>query len=455
MGKGKDAARAALFVLLQSEQENKSVYDCLRQVQRQYEGEDARLKARIEALAIGTVRHLLQVDDCLNRFSTVKTNNMKPFIRQLLRMSAYQILFSEDTPDAPVVDHAVRLCASGGFHNLKGFVNGVLRTLVREKDNVEFTSISLRYSVPEWIVERLVSQYGEEEAERICAYAQEAPALTVRTDPRPDGEEVTLIRNRIAEEMPDVRMEAHPLLPSFAYTVSGRVSPAALPGFAEGHLFVQDAGAMLAALCCGVKPGDTVVDVCAAPGGKALLLAQLMDKTGRVCAFDLSEEKCARIRENAERTHTENITVRVHDARQADESLRGKADLVLCDLPCSGLGVIARKADIRYRVQPEDIAALQKLQREILAASLSYLKEGGVLVYCTCTLTREENEDNARYIAKELGLRPDSLVPYLPEALPESSEAETAKDGYLTLLPGRFQTDGFFIARFVKQGACP
>lgn len=449
-----------MSVLLRREREKTSVYDILRDVQQEYEGEDARVRARIEALAIGTVRHLLSVDYVLDLYASVKTSKMKPYIRSLLRMSAYQVLFAREASPGQVTDHAVYLCAEGGYSGLKGFVNGVLRTIVREKDAIDYPSVSIRYSVPEWIVNLLSSRFGDIEAERICAAAVTAQPLTIRPDARLSGEEIRSFPERVRAVFPDVTVEAHPLMPQTAFTVSGGVSPVSLPGFREGKLFVQDAGAMLAALCCGVRPGDCVADVCAAPGGKALLLAQLLERAERddgktapgcVYAFDVSEDKCARIRENAVRMRADNLRAVVRDAREPDPALKGKADLVLCDLPCSGLGVMGRKADIRYRVRPHDITALQALQRQILGASVSYLKPGGVLLYCTCTLTEEENEDNARYIRDSLGLVPDSLLPYLPDVLRGTGEEETAKRGFLTLLPGRFSTDGFFIARFVKQ----
>lgn len=448
-------------MLLRAEKEQTSVYLVLRDMQQEYAGADARIRARMEALSVGTVRHLLSIDYVLNLFASVKTKDMKPFIRGLLRMSVYRILFSREGADAKVTDYAVRLCTDKGYGSLKGFVNGVLRRVVREKDNIDYPSISLRYSVPDWIVRVLTAQAGEEEAERICACAAKVPPLTVRPDPRMSEADISAFPERIAEGLPEGSLLEHPLFPGFAYMLEGRVYPPVLNGFREGQLFVQDAGAMLAAFCCGVRCGDVVVDVCASPGGKALLIAQLMEKmerdagtasSGIVHAFDVSREKCARIEENAKRMHTENLRTAVRDARYPDETLKGKADIVLCDVPCSGLGVMARKADIRYRVQPEDPAQLQTLQREIVAASVSYLKKGGVLLYSTCTLTREENEDNARYIREKLPLTPDALTPYLPGALLNTPEAETAGQGFLTLLPGRHETDGFFIARFVKTG---
>ena len=452
MKKTDPVQEAALRVLLCSERENKPVYDLLRAEQETLA--DARERAALEALVSAVVKHRITIDYVLDLYSATKTEKMKPVLRTILRMAAARLLFSDTEKDALTVDSAVRLARAHGLSGLCGFVNGVLRSVAREKDNIEYPNISTRYSVPEWIAERLAADYGSAKAGRILQAYTEPRRVTLRLDRRlakTEEEIVNLFQPIIRKAVEKgACAEGHPLLP-YAVSLQRAGDVRALPGFAEGHFMPQDVSSMLVTEVAGLKAGDTVIDVCAAPGGKSLHAAECLAAAGGtegvVYAFDKTEDKCGRIRENARRMRLENVEVAVWDARTAREDLYGRADVVYCDLPCSGLGVLSHKADVKYRLKPEDIPALQALQREILCASVRYLKDGGVLVYSTCTLTREENEENAAYIRDILGLKPDSLVPYLPEVL---RETPSAKDGYLTLFPGAYRTDGFFIARFVK-----
>ena len=193
-----------------------------------------------------------------------------------------------------------------------------------------------------------------------------------------------------------------------------------------------------------IKPDQTVVDVCAAPGGKSLHAADLLKGTGMVSSRDVSERKVEKIEENCRRLGYTNMDMKVWDAREWDKEYIEKADVVIADLPCSGLGVMGKKNDIKYKTSPDSIKELAALQREILKTVVSYVKPGGTLIYSTCTVNEEENEQNMRWIESELGLRLDSMDPYLPASLKSS----TTKDGYLQLLPGVHKTDGFFLCRF-------
>lgn len=218
-----------------------------------------------------------------------------------------------------------------------------------------------------------------------------------------------------------------------------------LPGFSEGLWTVQDESSMLAVTAAGLTGGETVFDVCAAPGGKTFLAAQMLQKGGgRVFAFDLTRRKTDRIREGAARLRLSNIVIQERDARVFFPEDGEKADVLLCDLPCSGLGVMGKKRDIKYRASWEGILELQKLQREILRNTVHYLKKGGILLYSTCTISSAENEDNAAWIEETLGLHPEDLSPFLPAGLPGLQGSR------LQLLPHIHGTDGFFMARFRK-----
>ena len=238
----------------------------------------------------------------------------------------------------------------------------------------------------------------------------------------------------------------------YCYELTGTDSIQELPGYREGMWTVQDESSMMVAEAAGLAGGETVYDVCAAPGGKAMHCASKLlagsaggTETGKVHAFDLSKGKTAQILKNVRRMYLPNVVVAQRDALIPVPEEAGKADVLLCDLPCSGLGVIGRKRDIKYHVTPEQLAELAQLQKDILGSAVPYLKEGGVLIYSTCTINAGENEEVAEFIEKEMGLCPDPLTPYLPEGIPG------IRGNRLQLLPHVHGTDGFFLARFVKK----
>ena len=210
---------------------------------------------------------------------------------------------------------------------------------------------------------------------------------------------------------------------------------------------MQDVSSMLAAEAAAPAPGNFVLDVCAAPGGKSMYLADLVGKTGRVLARDLTEDKVRRIRENAVRCGMDNLTAEVRDACVSDPELEKKADTVLADVPCSGYGVIGRKPDIKYQASREKEASLTELQRRILDRASACVKPGGVLIYSTCTVSQKENQENVRWFLEEHPFVPESLDPYL---CPELRGVDSAR-GWIQLLPGIHSCDGFFIARFRRE----
>ena len=242
------------------------------------------------------------------------------------------------------------------------------------------------------------------------------------------------------------KTEQHPYLP-YAYCIEGAEGMASLPGFQEGLFQVQDVSSMLVCECAGIQEGDRILDLCAAPGGKSIHAAQKLKGTGLVVSRDISEEKTALIRENQQRMKIQNMEVSEGDARIFCEKDKEAYDVVLADLPCSGLGIMGKKPDIRYHAEKEGLEDLKALQREILKNAASYVKPGGILLYSTCTINRGENEENAVWLTRQFPFRLESLSPYLPQALKEEG-----KDGMLQLLPGVHETDGFFIARLKKTG---
>lgn len=399
------------------------------------------------------IRRRMTLDYVIGRF-TDSSRPLKPLVRNILRMGVCQILYLDRVPDAAAVSTSVELAVSCGLGQLKGFINGVLRSVTREKETIDFPSIPIRFSVPQWICDRLRADYGAEDAIRIMQAHLSPAFVTLRLDERMDEAKRLQTSSRILEETLRLHAkssaEGHPFLP-YVMRVSRTGDVTKLYGYLEGLWMVQDAAAALVAECADIRPGDTIVDVCASPGGKALHAAAKLGRgnaSGRVHAFDLTEKKCARILENVWRMEFDNVSVAVQDARSVKEELCGQADKVICDLPCSGLGVLKHKSEIKYRLTPEDITALCALQREILGSAVRYLKPGGTLIYSTCTLTREENEETADWIASELHLIPEDIRPFLPEIL--KGEVKEGEENRITILPFKYDTDGAFIARFRK-----
>jgi len=405
----------------------------------------------IKKVTEGTLERMITIDYVINSFSKVPVAKMKPFIRSLMRMSVYQILYLDKVPDSAACNEAVKLAQKRGFGPLKGFVNGVLRNVARNKDAIVFPdrekdlvkALSVTYSMPQNLVGLFLSQYGKDDAEAIFAgYHLERP-VCVRVSQNLQQKE----KEQILHGWEALGMEAvpHPWL-AYAYELHQAGNLKEDVNFTNGLYTVQDVSSMLVSEIAGIQEGDYIIDVCSAPGGKALHACDKLHGTGCVDARDVSDYKTDLIFQNKERLHADNLRVKVWDARVKDTEAEGKADIVLLDIPCSGLGVIGRKPEIKYRLDEASFAELDALQKEIADAVAGYVKNGGTLIYSTCTLRKEENEQMVAYIAKKYGFIPDSLDAYLPKEL----QSEDTKKGYLTLLPSD-KSDGFFMARLIKQ----
>ena len=441
----------AVNMLLEIAEQNKYSHLVIRDVLNKYDYLDGRDKAFLKRVTEGTLERRIQLDYVLDQFSKVPVSKMKPLIRTLLRMSVYQLLFMDSIPDSAVCNEAVKLAGKRGFRNLQGFVNGVLRNIVRKKQEIVWPDqnadrinyLSVKYSMPVFLVEKFLAQQGYEKTEKMLeSFLTEAP-VTIRLKETLKAEDKRLLLKEL--EACGVHPERHPYLP-YAYSVAGAEGIAALPGFEDGLFTVQDVSSMLVCEAAGVKEGSLVIDVCASPGGKALHAADKLKGSGFVSARDLTEYKAEMIRDNKNRMKAENVEVLVWDARKLREEDVEKADLVLADLPCSGLGIMGRKADIKYHASPESLQQLQSLQREILSVIWQYVKPGGTMIYSTCTVNPDENQENVKWFTENYPFDTESLSPYLPDELKEEG-----KDGMLQLLPGVHETDGFFLARLRRK----
>lgn len=403
---------------------------------------EKRERSFISRVSEGTVEYLIQLDWVIDHFSKTKVRAMKPFIRNLLRMSVYQILYMDQVPDAAACNEAVKIAVKRGFHGLKGFVNGVLRTISRESSQLVFDSLSVQYAMPQWLVQHFVSEYGEESAKKIFSYFLQPKRTYIRCN----------ISHCTVEELVESLEKDGVIVKKSNYLkealqIEGYETLYELEAFQKGWFQVQDVSSMFVGKAAMAKQGDCVLDVCAAPGGKTLHIADLLKQSGHVQARDLTQYKVELIDENVERCRFRNITTKVWDATVLDETWIEKADIVIADLPCSGLGVIGRKPDIKYKVTTDKIRELQKLQRKILDVVYRYVKPGGTLIYSTCTISKEENEENVRWLLENYPLKAVSLEGCFDVAMHESEQ----KRGYIQLLPGIHDCDGFFIAKFKRN----
>lgn len=420
-----------LAVLLEVERGEKS-HIALRQVLEKYQYLDKRERAFVTRVTEGTLERKLELDYLIDHVSKVKTAKMKPVIRCIMRSAAYQIKYMDTVPDSAACNEAVKLAVKKGFASLKGFVNGVLRSLARNLDQIPYPPkehtaeyLQVVYSMPRWIVEMWLNDYGRERTEKILAgfYEEHPTVIRVNENKRTKEE----LKRRLSEE--GVVVEEHPDVAS-ALLISGYDYLGGLASFREGEFQVQDASSIRVAESARIRPGDYVIDVCAAPGGKALHAAQLLNGTGFVEARDLTDYKVALIQENIDRMGFTNICACRYDATVPDEKSCKKANVVLADLPCSGLGVLAKKTDLKYRVTKESLSELVQLQRQILETVKEYVKPGGCLIYSTCTINKMENEENTRWFAESFG----------DFTLEEEKQIFPARD-----------TDGFYIARFKRK----
>ena len=359
--------------------------------------EDKRDRAFITRLSEGVMEQLISLDYTINQFSKTKVNKCKPMIRCILRMGAYQILYMESVPDSAACNEAVKLAKSHGFGSLSGFVNGVLRSIARNKDNIPEPSkdktsseyLSVKYSMPKWLVEKLKKDYPEEYIKILegCFWDRETSIRVNTTKVSRDELKAILEGAGITVEYGNYSDKAL-LISDYDFIKK-------VPGYKKGYFTVQDESSMCAIRAAGIKPGDVVVDVCAAPGGKTTCAAEYLEGQGMIYSMDISEDKLELIEDNVARLAFENVQISCHDATVPLPDLR--ADVVIADVPCSGLGIIGRKNDIKYRLEEGQLVELIKLQRDILGTVKGYVKDKGTLLYSTCTINPEENQNNIKW----------------------------------------------------------
>ena len=411
--------------------------------------ETEHLSAQDRALATeifyGTLENMLKLDYLLRQ---LMSREAEPPVMDVLRISAYQLLYLTRVPENAVCNEAVNLTRKLGFESATGMVNAVLRNLVRKRSELKLPTredgieqfLSIEYSIPEFVCARLVAQYGADEAEKILAWKPQKYITvrpnTLRTSP-----------SEFENSMDKLKLRYEKSRVPGAYRVYGMGSVERNPLYKAGLFSVQGESSLICAQALALKPAMQVLDACAAPGGKAAAMAEIMQGSGRVYACDLHPHRVELIRATASRLGHDTIKPRVQDASVFNADWEYSMDAVLCDVPCSGLGVIASKPDIKRNITQEELEELPNIQLNILNNCARYLKRGGVLVYSTCTILRSENQD---VVNAFLQSHPDYMLCDISDYVPECFKGGI-EDGMLSLLGCRNDTDGFFVARMVRK----
>lgn len=381
-------------------------------------------------LVYGVARHRAKLDFVLSSVSRHPLKNLPVPTLNALRLGVYQLLCLDRIPASAAVNESVKLVRKWGHPGLVKLANALLRKVAqrgvdwpwpdREREPVHYLSVC--YSLPDGLAKAWLERWGLEEAERLAGAMLERAPIWLR-------------QNRLRSDCPSLKGEAGPLPHSWKGELTGE--PTGWPGFAEGCFYVQDLGSQLVGLAVDPQPGERVIDLCAAPGGKSTQLAELMNNQGQVVAVELEAKRAIRIEENKRRLGTSIVQVVVGDARVLPLE---PADRVLVDAPCGGLGVLRRKPDIKWHAARPH---LPEVQASLLQQAANLVKPGGILVYSTCTLMQSENEDVVRgFLQANSDFQPDDWAPLLREAW-----RGDLQDGMIQLLPQRHGTDGFFIAR--------
>ena len=387
----------------------------------------------ISELVYGVITWKLTLEYIVQKYSKIKIKKMSEWVKNILILGAYQIVFLDKVPKSAAVNESVNLCKKYNFKSAN-FVNAILRKIEKNDytdiDNIKEINkrISLKTSMPEWFVNKIISEYGAEKALEICNNLNLRPNNTVRI-------------NRLKENI-DIGEKA--ILDDFR-TITGTKNIVKMPEYINGNITIQDQSAGLSSFLLNPKEGEVVLDACSAPGGKTTYLAEIMHNNGEIIAWDIYEERLKQVNENAKRLGINIIKTEVRDASIYDKSYDNKFDKILLDVPCLGLGVIRRKPDIKWNRKEEDINEITKIQYNILKTCSKYLKENGVLIYSTCSILKEENINIIEKFIKE---EPFEIIDISDMV---SNEFKYINEkGTIELLPSK-NHDGFYIACLRKK----
>ncbi len=429
---------AAVRVLLKIKNEGAYVNIALKEelLKNRFKEVDKRL---VTAIVYGCVRYELRIDYVISKFSSVKIKKLSDKVLAILRIAIYQMMFLTKIPKSAAVNESVKLCLKLAYKS-KGFVNAVLRRTAEEIDNITYPDIATKYSYPKELCDYFLESFDN--GEKIMESLNGEGSFTIRANTNKISEDELLAeleKRGIASKKTEI---------SEVLKISG-ISVSELDLYKEGYFSVSGMASVLAVYCMGLCGGETVLDVCAAPGGKSVVIAQKVGKLGVVHSFDIHEHKSELILKNAERMGLKNIFAHSADMSEVQSEYISLADAVLADVPCSGLGIISKKPDIKYAYSREGQKELAILQGKILKASSAYVKKGGVLLYSTCSMGDLENIDNINKFLRE---NKDFCLESIESFLPERFKNSTGESGYLNICPdGEF--DGFFICKMRRKNS--
>jgi len=408
-------------------------------------------RAFITELVYGSLKWKLTIDYIIKRFSSVRIKKLSPWILNILRLGVYQLIYMDKIPQSAACNESVKLAKRYGHSASSRYVNAVLRNIARSRDKIDYPNknkdyslyLSVKYSHPEWMVKSWLNLFGESFTEELVKSNNEQAPLTIRVNTlKTNKEELRCELNKEGFSTKNTKYIENALI------IDNPSSIIKMETFKNGLFQVQDESSMLVAKVLDPKPGEFVIDVCSAPGGKATHIGQLMQNRGQIIARDIHDHKIKLIKDAALRLGIDIIRAEVFDASREDLKLAQKADCVLVDAPCTGFGIIRRKPDIKWTRNAEDLDEIIKIQEKILKASSSYVKPGGVLVYSTCTIEPKENEEMVKSFLKD---NREFELEDISSLIPEGLKKDTAKEGYIQLYTNVDGIDGFFISKMRKR----
>lgn len=444
-----DRARIVALKLLR-EAENKKTYINLMLKSALRENNISALdKAFITDIVYGVTRYRLKLDWLIERYS--KGAKPSPWVRHVLRMGMYQILYMDKVPDFAACNSSVELAKMYASKSEAGYVNAVLRRLIREKENVDaylprdpFLKLSIKHSYPEWIIRLWSKNLDLDFVDKLCASQNIRAPLTIRVN------ELKISRDELLRLFAEngVPCSDGVYLPE-AITIERSLDIESLPGYAGGFFTVQSEASMMVSHAVAPKPGCFIIDACAAPGGKTAHMAQLVQNNGRIMALDIYPQRVELIKERCAALGITCVEPLCYDSTVYNEEWRDLADIVLIDAPCSGLGIIRRKPDIKWLRSEKDIKSLTDIQRRLLNTCSRYVKPGGALIYSTCTIDVLENQNMiSDFLTAHDEFVLDDVYKYLPDGI---GKFDYRDDKWVQLYPNEDKVDGFFIARLLRK----
>lgn len=454
--KSKSARRAALDILL-SWQKNKAYINKLLSYNSSLKAMSEKDTAFCNRLCLGVIERKIELDFIISRLSTTPIKKLKPSILVILELGIYQLKYMDSSESFAVCNEMTALTKEIGLVGLSGFVNAILRNYLRKskdianlypKDDNRPDYLNISYSIPKWLCRHYINEIGFEEAEKAFGYFLEKKALTARL--LKSKLNITTAQEALIDE--GIAYEINPYL-DYVFDIQDSAKFLNSEIFKKGYFQVQDLSSILVGEIADPDFDINVLDICAAPGGKSLHLADIMAEKsngkalGNIVSRDIHDFGVELIRKRAKKASFNNVFAQTMDATVLNEDDVAKYDLIIADLPCSGLGVIGKKPDIKYYAKEEDLKELSRLQFKILENAVKYLKQGGSLIYSTCTVSNMENKEQADRILSQLSLEPANIKNKLCRAMQERMR----DDFCIQLLPGEFNSDGFFISKFFKK----